>query len=129
VHRRRIRFLPMFLHRLNLTLHGLDIPPTVPFGPRAYIPHPVGTVVMAERIGSGVTLVSGVTLGMRNEHAFPSLGDNVYVGAGARVLGGVRIGNNVSVGANAVVLSDVPDNSIAVGVPARVRPAAMQDQR
>jgi serine O-acetyltransferase len=48
------------------------------------------------------------------------LGDNVFVGAGAKIVGGVRIGNNVKIGANAVVLSDVPDNSTAVGIPARV---------
>jgi serine O-acetyltransferase len=121
--RRRVRFLPQLLYRLNLMAYGLDIPPSVPIGPRLYVPHPVGNVVMAERIGAGLTLVSGVTIGMRNEVAFPVIGDNVYIGAGARVLGRIRVGNNVSIGANAVVLTDVPDNSTAVGVPATVRPA------
>ena len=74
---------------------------------------------MAERIGSGITLVSGVTIGMRNEQSFPVIGDNVYIGAGARVLGRIKVGSNVSIGANAVVLDDVPDHSVAVGVPAR----------
>ena len=121
--RRRVRLLPQFLYRLNLMAYGLDIPPSVAIGPGLYIPHPVGNVVMAERIGSRLTLVSGVTIGMRTEKGFPIIGDNVYIGAGARVLGRIRIGNNVSIGANAVVLTDVPDNSTAVGVPATVRPA------
>lgn len=121
--RRRVKVLPQMLWRLNIMLHGIDIPPRVPIGPRLYIPHPVGTVVMAERIGSGCTLVSGVTIGMRREPEFPIIGDNVYVGAGARVLGAITIGNNVQIGANAVVLQDVPDDSVAVGVPAQIRPA------
>ena len=104
-------------------LHGLDIPPSVPIGPGLYIPHPVGTVVMANHIGSHVTLVSCVTIGLRKEVAFPTLGDHVYVGAGARILGPINVGNNVTIGANAVVLRDVPDNSVAVGVPASIRPA------
>jgi len=123
LHRKRVKVLPQMLWRLNIFLHGLDIPASVPIGPRLYIPHPVGTVVTAKRIGSGCTLVSGVTIGMRNEPTFPVLGDNVYVGAGARLLGGIAIGNNVQIGANAVVIKDVPDNSIAIGVPAQIRPA------
>ncbi len=124
LHRRGVRVLPQLLSRLNLTLYGLDIPPSVPIGPGLYVPHPVGTVVMAERIGANVTLVSGVTIGMRNEPRFPRIGDNVYVGAGARVLGGVEVGSDVSIGANAVVIHDVPDGATAVGVPARLRCAA-----
>ncbi len=123
-HRRGIRGLPLSLYQMNVTLHGIDIPASVEIGPRLYIPHPVGTVVAAERIGSGITLVSNVTIGMRNEHAFPVIGDNVYIGAGARVLGGIRVGNDVLIGANAVVLEDVRDDSVAVGVPATVRPRA-----
>ena len=118
-----IRLVPQFLSQLNLMLFGLDIPPAVPIGPALYVPHPLGTVVMAERIGSRVTLVSNVTIGMRRELRFPIIGDDVYVGAGARVLGAITIGNNVSIGANAVVVKDVPDNSTAVGVPAQIRPA------
>lgn len=119
--RNGVHILPAVLGHWNLTLHGLDIPPSTPIGPRMYVPHPVGTVVTARRIGAGVTLVSGVTIGMRNDQAFPVIGDNVFVGAGARVLGGITIGDDVSIGANAVVLSDVPSGCLAVGVPAIVR--------
>jgi serine O-acetyltransferase len=123
LHGRGVRVLPQVLYRLNLMLHGLDIPPSVPIGPGIYIPHPVGTVVMAEHVGAGVTFVSGVTIGMQNERAFPFIGDNVFVGAGARVLGGIVIGSNVRIGANAVVVKDVPNDCVAVGVPAVVRPS------
>lgn len=72
-------------------------------------------------IGENCTIRHGVTLGNRKEDFdLPVLGNNVDIGAGAKVLGAVRIGDNVSIGANAVVINDVPDNSIAVGVPARV---------
>ena len=121
--RKRIKVLPQIVTQLNAMLHGLEIPCTVSIGPRLYIPHPYGTVVMAESIGSDVSLISSVTIGMRNDHIFPAIGDRVYVGAGARILGGIRIGNDVSIGANAVVLDDVPNQSVAVGIPARVRPA------
>ena len=121
LHRRGVSGVPQSLWRMNIMLHGLDIPPSVEIGPHLYIPHPVGTVVMASRIGRRATLVSGVTIGMRNELAFPVIGDDVFVGAGARVLGGITVGDDVSIGANAVVLADVPSHSVAVGVPARVK--------
>jgi serine O-acetyltransferase len=120
---RRIKVLPNIVTQLNLMVHGLDIPSKVSIGPRLYIPHPVGTVITAEGMGSDITLVSCVTIGMRNERVFPTIGDRVYIGAGARILGAIHVGNDVSVGANAVVLEDVPDHSVAVGVPARIRSA------
>lgn len=122
---KRIKLIPQIIYQINLTLHGLDIPPFVPIGPGLYIPHPAGIVVTAERIGSNCTLVSVITIGMRNEHCFPRIGNDVYIGAGARVLGNITIGNNVKIGANAVVITDVPDDSIAVGVPAKVKPARL----
>ena len=122
LHAARIPFLPGWVSRLNLTLHGLDIPPSVPFGPGLYIPHPVGTVVMAQSVGANVSLVSAITIGMRNEHAFPIIGSGVFVGAGARILGGITVGDNASVGANAVVMKSVPTGRTAVGVPARLLP-------
>jgi serine O-acetyltransferase len=74
-------------------------------------------------IGKNCTLRHGVTIGNRNsEHDVPVIGDNVDIGVGAVIIGSVVIGNNVSIGSNAVVLCDVPDDHIAVGVPARVIP-------
>ncbi len=120
--RRRVPILPQWLGRVNIALHGFDIVPAVRVGPRLYIPHPVGHAIMAHQIGRDCTLVSCVTIGMRQDLQFPTIGDHVYVGAGARVLGAIRVGDNVKIGANAVVMCDVPDNCTAVGVPARILP-------
>jgi serine O-acetyltransferase len=118
-----IKIVPLILTNLNLSLHGFDMPSHIEVGPRFFVPHPVGTVVTARRIGAGVTLVSAITIGMRNGSDFPVLGDEVYVGAGARILGEVTIGDRAQIGANAVVLKDVPADHVAIGVPARIRPA------
>lgn len=118
--RKQVRMLPGILSRLNITLHGFDVPSRVEIGPGLYVPHPVGTVIMAERIGSNLSLISSITIGMRHEQAFPRIGDNVFIGAGARVLGKIVIGDNVNIGANAVVLQDIPSNCTAVGIPAKV---------
>ena len=118
--RSHIPMLPGMIARLNLTLHGLDIPPSVEIGPGLYIPHPVGTVVMAQRVGANVSLVSAITIGMRATPVFPVIGDGVFVGAGARILGAITVGAGANIGANAVVLKDVPPGATAVGVPARI---------
>jgi serine O-acetyltransferase len=118
--RSHIPMLPGMVARLNLTLHGLDIPPSVEIGPGLYIPHPVGTVVMAQRVGANVSLVSAITIGMRATPDFPVIGDGVFVGAGARILGAIIVGAGANIGANAVVLKDVPPGATAVGVPARI---------
>jgi len=122
-HRARVPIVPMILTNVNLSLHGFDIPPHIEVGPRFYVPHPVGTVVTARRLGAGITLVSGITIGMRKGDDFPVLEDDVYVGAGARVLGAITLGERAQIGANAVVLKDVPADHVAVGVPATIRPA------
>lgn len=78
-------------------------------------------------IASGCHIDQNVTIGgTTKKHQVPILGEKVYVGAGAVILGPVKIGNNVVIGANAVVLSDIPDNSVAVGVPARVIKSGIQ---
>jgi serine O-acetyltransferase len=117
----RVRVLPSVLYRLNMLCFGFEISSAMPVGPGLYVPHPCGMVLMARRIGANATFVHACTLGMRDTHDFPVLGDGVFVGAGARVLGGIRLGDGCSVGANAVVIGDVPAGATAVGVPARVR--------
>ena len=118
---RRIRGLPTLFQRLNMLMFGLEISADLPVGPGLYIPHPYGSVVMAERVGANATFIHAVTIGMRTEWEFPNIGHGVLVGAGARVLGGVRLGDGCSIGANAVVIHDVPAGATAVGVPAVVR--------
>ena len=110
----------MLVANVNLALHGLDRSPSVPAEGGLYLPHPSGTVIQAEYIGRNVTVQGSVTIGMRAEQAFPTLEDGVFVGAGARVLGSMRIGRDARIGANAVVLEAVPDGCTAVGVPARI---------
>src|SRR5262245_17496044 len=118
-HRHHIPLLPGMIARMNLRRYGLDISSSVPIGPGLYIPHPVGTVVMAVSIGSRCHLISAVTIGMRTVHAFPRIGDNVTISAGARVLGDIYVGDGSTIGANAVVITNVPAGATMVGAPAR----------
>ena len=76
------------------------------------------------KIGKNATIYNGVTIGLKHDTDIqgPTIGECVYIGTGAKILGAIKIGNNVSIGANAVVLTDVPDDSIAVGIPARIIP-------
>ncbi|WP_144361888.1 serine O-acetyltransferase [Shewanella sp. MSW] len=81
------------------------------------------SVVIHERtvIGDNCHIDQSVTIGgTSKKHGVPSLGNDVYVGAGAKILGPIKIGNNVVIGANSVVLMDIPDNSLVVGIPARI---------
>jgi serine O-acetyltransferase len=132
-HRGHIPLLPGMIARMNLRRYGLDIVSSVPIGPGLYIPHPVGTVVMAVSIGARCHLISSVTIGMRTVQAFPRIGDNVTISAGARVLGDITIGDGATIGANAVVISDAPAGATMVGAPAhptrpKTSPAPVPDQ-
>ncbi len=118
---KKVPAIPGILTRLNITLHGFDVPASVQIGPGLYVPHPVATVIMAEEIGSNVSLISSITIGMRDGLKFPKIGNNVFIGTGAKILGNITIGDNVNIGANAVVLKDVPDGATAVGVPAKIK--------
>ncbi len=126
--RAHVPALPGMVARYNLSKHGLDVPPSVEIGPGLYVPHPVGTVVMARRIGARVSLISSITIGMRQTAEFPVLGDDVFVGAGARILGAITVGDGASIGANAVVLTDVPPGATAVGIPARIKIAKLEEE-
>ncbi|NWJ45880.1 MAG: serine acetyltransferase [Chloroflexi bacterium] len=119
--KRRVPVVPGIISMMNINLHGFDVPSSVEIGPGLYVPHPVGIVIMARQLGSNVTLINSITIGMRNTFEFPLIGDNVFIGAGARVLGGISIGNNAQIGANAVVVKDVPAGATAVGVPAQIK--------
>ncbi len=105
---------------------GVELPCETKVGRRLRIEHPGGIVISGDAcIGDDVILRNGVTIGLRRtgHRGSPTVGNRVDIGAGAKILGEIFIGDDVSIGANAVVLCDVPSDSIAVGVPARVRPA------
>ena len=104
--------------------YGISIPARTRIGPGFYIGHFGGIVVNeASVIGSNCNISQGVTLGQANrgEHqGAPSIGDNVYIGPGAKLVGRVHIGSNAAISANAVVTKDVPEHAVVGGVPARV---------
>jgi serine O-acetyltransferase len=100
-----------------------DVDANATIGDRFMLPHPNGVIVHARAvIGDDCLFMQQVTIGQLADGAVPIIGSDVYVGAGAKILGGVAIGDHARIGANAVVLSDVPAHSTAVGVPARIRP-------
>lgn len=86
------------------------------------LPHHLNGIVISPyaKFGKNVTIFQQVTVGERMGKA-PQFGDNVYIGAGAKIIGDIKIGNNVRIGANAVVIRNVPDNADAVGVPAKIK--------
>ncbi len=96
---------------------GVYISPDAEIGPGLVIHTPYGIIVGPNKIGSYCTIQNGVVIAAGTR----GIGDNVYFGAGAKVMGGAKIGNNVVVAANSLVLTDVPDNMTVLGVPARIR--------
>jgi len=121
---RRIPLFPRLISQLARWLTGVEIHPGATIGAGFFIDHGMGVVIgETTEIGDYVTLFQGVTLGGTGKERgkrHPTLGNHVVVGAGAKVLGGIRIGDNVKVGANAVVLRSVPPNSTVVGNPGRI---------
>jgi serine O-acetyltransferase len=121
-----LRLPARLLSQAVRVLTGIEIHPGAELGRRLFIDHGMGVVIgETAEVGDDVLLFHGVTLGgrsMRKGKRHPTLGDNVTVGAGAKILGPVSIGSGVQVGANAVVITDVPTDHLAVGIPARIRP-------
>jgi serine O-acetyltransferase len=117
--RKRIPVLPGYVQRQIYARYGLEISAGADIGGGLYIAHPIGTVISVKRMGQNCSIIAAVTIGMRNEWKFPEIGDEVFIGAGARVLGGIKIGNNAVIGANAVVIHDVAEHMTVVGIPAK----------
>ena len=117
-------FLARWISQRAVRKTGIEIHPGAKIGKRLFIDHGTGVVIgETTEIGDDVTLYQGVTLGGTGKDTgkrHPTLGNNVLVGAGAKVLGPITIGDNCKVAAGAVVLENIPSDSTAVGVPARV---------
>ncbi|MDQ1472471.1 MAG: serine O-acetyltransferase [Bryobacterales bacterium] len=113
------------LKLMSQVLTGIDLPCEATVGRRFTIEHFGGIIISGDAVfGDDCFIRNGVTVGLRRTgvRGAPVLGNRVDIGAGAVILGSITIGDDVSIGANAVVLQDVPANSIAVGVPAMIRP-------
>ncbi len=113
------------VYKLIQIITGIELPCEVEIGDDFIIDHFGGIVISGyAKFGHRCRIRNGVVVGLKdvNNPVAPVIGDDVDIGAGAKVLGNIKIGNRVSIGANAVVLCDVPDDCIAVGVPALIKP-------
>ncbi len=122
--RRGWRIPARFLSQVARFLTGIEIHPAAKIGSGLFIDHGMGVVIgETAEVGDNVTLLQGVTLGgtsLKREKRHPTLGDNVVVGAGAKIIGAFKIGAGSRIGAGSVVVREVPTNSVVVGVPGRV---------
>ena len=120
----KVPLIPRFLSHLNRLITGIEIHPGAKIGKRVFIDHGMGVVIgETAEIGNNCLLYQGVTLGGTGKNhgkRHPTLMENVVVGAGAKVLGSIKVGSNTRIGAGSVVVRNVEGNSTVVGVPGRV---------
>jgi serine O-acetyltransferase len=120
----RIPLLPRLISQFGRFLTGIEIHPAARIGRGFFIDHGMGVVIGETAVvGDNVTLFQGVTLGGTGKEKgkrHPTLGNNIVVGAGAKILGNIAVGDNVKIGSNSVVLFNVPSHSTVVGVPGRI---------
>ncbi|WP_124055103.1 serine O-acetyltransferase EpsC [Arcanobacterium ihumii] len=119
------------LSQIVRSVTGIEIHPGAQLGRRLFIDHGMGVVIgETAEVGEDVTIFHGTTLGgtsMKKGKRHPTIGNRVTIGSGAKVLGPIVVGDDVQIGANAVVVKDVPDGMVAVGIPAKNRNAAGMD--
>jgi serine O-acetyltransferase len=109
------------LRRLQTIFFGIEIGKDVTLGAGVYFVHPFGVVIGGDAtVGDRVRFYGSNTVGTAKDNGYPIIEHDVTIGAGARILGPVRVGARARIGANAVVVHDVPPDSVAVGIPARV---------
>ena len=117
-------FLARYISQLIRWATGIEIHPGAKIGKRFFIDHGMGVVIGETAIiGNDVLIYQGVTLGgtgLEKGKRHPTIGNNIVIGAGAKVLGNITVGDNSYIGSNAVVIKDVPPNSTVVGVPGRI---------
>ncbi len=130
-----LRLLARLVSQFNRSLTGIEIHPGAKIGKRFFIDHGMGVVIgETTEIGNDVIMYQNVTLGgttMEKKKRHPTIGNNVVIGAGAKILGNVLIGDGAKIGAGSVVVKDVPEEVVVVGIPARPvqpeRPRALID--
>ncbi len=112
-------YIAYFFYRI---LTSIEISPRAEIGTGLYFPHPQCVVIGNIKLGKNCTVYQGVTIGAKLpfHKEYPKIGNNVYIGAGSTILGGITIGNNVIIGAKTMVLKDIPSNSIVIGNPAKI---------
>jgi serine O-acetyltransferase len=118
-------FLYKLLFKFIQIITGIELPCEASVGRRLRIDHFGGIIVSGDAVlGDDVVIRNGVTIGLRRVgvSGSPEIGNRVDIGAGAKILGSIKVGDDSAIGANAVVLQDVPPNSIAIGIPARIIP-------
>ncbi|WP_448249749.1 serine O-acetyltransferase [Thalassotalea agariperforans] len=121
------KYLSLYLTKKIQRKFACYLSPMAKVGNNVLFKHPVGIIIgEGVELGNNVTIYQNVTLGAARvgeltESRYPIIGDNVIIFAGAKLIGNIHIGKNVTIGANAVVLEDVPDNCIAVGIPAKIK--------
>lgn len=124
LYKRKFFFLARVISQLSRFFTGIEIHPGATIGKGLFIDHGMGVVIgETAEVGDNVTLYHGVTLGGTGKDTgkrHPTVGNNVTIGSGAKILGPITIGDGVKVGANSVVLKDVPANCTAVGIPAKI---------
>lgn len=124
LYKARLKGLARFFSQISKIFTHIEIHPGATIGKNLFIDHGSGVVIGETAIiGNNCTLYHGVTLGGTGKEKgkrHPTIGDNVFIGCGAKILGDITIGNNVKIGANSVVLTNIPDNTTAVGIPAKI---------
>lgn len=124
LYKRKRFFLARFISQFSRLLTGIEIHPGARIGKGVFIDHGMGVVIGETcEIGDNVLIYQGVTLGgtgLGKGKRHPTIGDNVMIGSGVKILGPFKVGNNSKIGAGSVVLSEVPPNCTVVGVPARI---------
>ena len=118
-----LKIIAFLLFKLMEIVAGVSLPASAEIGKGFYVGH-FGNIILHSdvKMGENCSIVTGVLIGTLGlgQKGVPVIGHNAYVGAGAKILGGIKIGNNVKIGANAVVLEDVPDGATVVGIPAKI---------